>query len=190
MANDYLKNRLQINVPMIVEMDKRMAPKEKTDYVTKEPTGKMEYPYAFILPEREIVLHYANEFEEETLSAFNPGDQLQVVRQEKKNAQGREYKIYIWTATEGAEARAASNPPAMTNCQEATAKRNAATLEKEEFEKWLRIDTSKIIFGYMNTEMAKGKSPSDAVKTALEALKLQDDAVNAVVQKKLTSQVS
>lgn len=47
--------------------------------------------------------------------------------------------------------------------------------------KWLRIDTSKIVFGYMNTEMAKGKTPKEARAVAIEAWKEQEGAVDEIL---------
>jgi hypothetical protein len=176
----YLKDSLLTNVPKLVTMAKRIGQYPETDYTTKQPTGRMQTLYTFHLPDGPDVWHYAKEREEETLSLFKPGETLQVVRQESVKDDGKRISFLVWTPPEGAEARMAATPQ-MGNTRLAGDAKKLEEQKEEEAKKWLRIDTSKIVFGYMNTAMAQGKTPKEAKAIAIDAWKNQEEAIEEIL---------
>lgn len=180
---EYLKKKLATNIPVVVMMKKRLPSKEELDFNTKQPTGAQEFPYCFVLNGEEV-WHYAKEYEEQNLSLFSEGQLLQVVRQEKAGKNGKNYKLMIWTPPDGIEAETAANPQPQTNTALEKSKKTADEYRASEDAKWERINTSKIIFGYMNTEMSLGKSPKEAAQTAVEAYGYQEQVVDKILSAK------
>lgn len=114
----YLKKELATNVPMIITMHKRAGSYPEKDFTTKQPTGKSEYLYIFTDDRGRELKHYAKEREEENLKLFNPGEKLQVVRQEKVFEDGKRGAYLVWTDPAGAEARSAATPQIHSNTAE------------------------------------------------------------------------
>ena len=152
-----LKETLATNIPMTLTMKKRGPSYPETDYNTREPTGKKIFLYVFTNPEGQEVKHYANEREQENLSLFQPGEKLQVVRQEAMKDDKR-IAFLVWTGAEGAEARAAATPQVQTNTAIATQHKKAEEYKDAETEKWDRIALSKIVHEFQKTAYAMGKS--------------------------------
>lgn len=177
----YLKKELATNIPKLVRLKARKGAYDEKKFGTDELTGKKEYLYVFA-DEKGEMTHYAKEYEEEVLSVFKPEDLLQVVRKEKDGKDGKRITFLAWTTHEGAEARSAAEPQLRTNTGLHAQEKELERQKQEEDNKWRRIDLSKIIFGYMNTEMAKGKSPSEAAATAKEAYQKQEETIDAILE--------
>ncbi len=134
----YLKELVQTNIPVVVRITKRVGQYPETDFKTKAETGRMQTLYNFTLPNGQVARHYAKEREEETLSMFSSGEEVQVVWQEGKNEETHQtFRFPVWTPKEGAEARLAANPPAQSNTQQTASKREFDERErlKEEMDK-------------------------------------------------------
>ncbi len=155
---DYLKKTLATNIPKIVTMAKRMQPVEEKEYGTGTPTGAMQFPYKFTLDDGREMMHYAKEYEEQKLSLFKEGEQLQVVRTEKQSKNGRTYKLYEWTTTDGAEAKVAANPQPESNTSHT---RSMDAHKAKEIQICLQ--------GLMQAHISAGKDNKEAMELAVEA---------------------
>lgn len=141
----YLKDQLQTNIPKLVTIAKRVGQYPETDYVTKKPTGKMQTLYHFHLPDGPTVRHYAKEREEEVLMHFQPGETVQVVRQEKVGDDGKRFSFLVWTPADGAEARAAAAPSMHTNTHLAKEAKKLEERQYNENEKWAKKDIAQTL---------------------------------------------
>ena len=99
------KESLKTNVNETVTMVKRGQ-----SYPNKFKPGEMQYHYFFRKTDGFEYSHYANAREEELLSAFNPGDPLEVVLAEG-NRDGLRYTYIVWDAPGGSLASAAKKAP-------------------------------------------------------------------------------
>ena len=110
MDNPLLKTIVQTNIALTLSMHKRLA-----KYPDKYNEGQFQYMYIFIHEGKEYV-HYASQAQEKQLNIYNPGDELQLVKQEYEPRKTK----YVWTDTTGAEARAAAAPQALSNTKQRT----------------------------------------------------------------------
>ena len=122
MDNPLLKTIVQTNIPLKLSMVKRLQ-----SFDDKYNPGQRNYMYIFNHEGTEYA-HFASEPQEKQLQLFNPGDELQVVKQEYEPGKTK----YIWTDKDGAEARAAASPQAQSNVKEEAVKRKVTTREFEE----------------------------------------------------------
>lgn len=116
MANDpKLKEYLMANIPKKVVMQSCGKPYPQKDFKTGAPkfhddgSPVMSYMYFFTEGQNKYV-HFANEVEEQTLSAYNPGDTLQVLKLEKKQTGKPSYFIYQWSEPGSAEGNIQPEP--------------------------------------------------------------------------------
>jgi len=117
-----LSTIIQINIPLKVTMNKRLK-----SYDDSYNPGERNFMYIFVHEGTEYV-HFASEVQEEQLTLFNPGDELQVVKQEYEPGKTK----YIWTDIDGAEARAAAEPQAQSNVKQESSRRKVTTREFED----------------------------------------------------------
>jgi hypothetical protein len=162
-----LKDHQQTNIPLLLTISKRVGQYPETDFKTKQPTGRMQTLYNFTLPDGKEVRHYSKEREEEILSLFSAGEQVQVVRQEATNAQGQRYTFNVWTPKEGAEARLAANPPLQKNTQQTASQHEMKEREEKQEQKSIEI----CLQGFAQTFIIQGKTIDEALSLAVEARK-------------------
>jgi hypothetical protein len=113
--------------------------------------------------------HDATLTEEKALQKIEVGQQAEVTK--KPNSYGT--LSLFW------------NPVGSTPPRTAPVNKPSAPLpvkdKSEEDAKWLRIDTSKIVFGYMIAGIEQGLSPNEAKELAVVCHKLQEQAVSEIL---------
>lgn len=162
---EYLKKYLATNIPQILILRKRYDPKPELEFTTKEPTGKNEHPYLFVTPEGRELMHYAKEYEEENLKLFKEGEHVQIVRQEKVKADGKSFKIMVWTPEDGAEAISAATPQPLTGTATAKQEKRFEDQDKQRKAKDMQI----CLQGFMQAHIISGKTNQEAMSLAEEA---------------------
>jgi len=168
MANKpYLKDFQKTNIALVVTMLERGK-----QYPSKYRPDEMQYFYTFSLPDGTEAAHYASEAEERTLCLFNPGDKLQVVREERKKGDTL-IKFNTWTDTEGAEARAARAPQGITNTAVTAREKNVEEYKEHQEEKNIQI----ALQGFMQAFIIQGKDAKEALALAIEARNMLLQAV-------------
>jgi hypothetical protein len=164
----YLKEHLQTNIPVVVTISKRVGQYPETDFNTKQPTGKMQTLYNFTLPTGQAVRHYAKEREEEVLSLFSAGEEVQVVLAEGKNENtGARFTYPVWTPKEGAEARAAANPQPMSNTRQTATQNELKEQQQHREEKDIQI----ALQGFAQAYIIQGMDIDKALESAVIARK-------------------
>lgn len=119
--NPKLKERLAVNSPTVVTLQKRLQA-----YDDQYNPGKKNFMYIFVHEGIECV-HYAKEYEEEQLSLYKEGEDLQIVL---KQDAGKDYPYMAWTPTEGAEAKLAATP-SLSNTTTMAHENNQKTIDQK-----------------------------------------------------------
>ena len=155
-----LNKVLQTNIPMVLTLKKRSGP-----YDDSYNEGKKNWLYIFTDGSRDLK-HYANENQQETLSLFKEGEEIQVVRQEKINdTTNTRYSVYIFTPAHGAEADMAANPELRGNVGQETQKKKEISYDTQQRMKEMQISLQ----GYHQAHINAGKTNAEAMQLAIEA---------------------
>lgn len=169
-ASTPLRDILQTNLPLVLTIKRRGKA-----YPSKYKEGENNYQYIFTDAKGTDIIHYATEREEEIIKDYQPGEQIQVLRQEKVNAEGQRYYFNTWGNPGSAEMKA--EPTLRTPTAEKTQEKRIEAAKDAEEQKWDRIALSKIVHEFMKVGYASGKAPDLCVLDAKELTRLQYQAV-------------
>ena len=173
-----LKENLQTNVVKILTLHKRAGTYPETDYTTKQPTGRNIILYVFRDAEGKEYKTYANEIEEQTLGAFNPGEQVAVVRVEKVKEDGKRIYFLQWGAPDSAEMTAAPQMKTNTAMKTETKKQDAYEQRQEEKD----CSISLIAFAKSWIESGKADTPEKADELARRQYRLHTRSVEIMME--------
>lgn len=180
-----LKEELQTNVVKILTLHKRGGTYPETDYHTKAPTGRNIIMYIFRDKEGKEYKTYANEVEENTLSAYKPGDEVSVVRVEKVKQDGTRIYFLQWGSVGSVEMKA--EPQMKTNTALNTQKKNQDQYEQKQDERSVSIILQAFTKSWI--EAGKAETPEQADELARRQYRLHVKSVNIMLQDPSSSEL-
>lgn len=166
-----LSQVVQTNIPMVLTIKNATGKKYESSF----KAGEFQYLYFFLDKNGVEYAHYASEPQNDALQHFKNGEQVQLVKQEKKTKDGKSYSMYVWTPPEGVEATMAANPQPAGNTKMAQMDRNNDDHARNQKIKEVMISLA----GLTQAHISAGKTNQEALDLAIQARNMIVDAAIA-----------